>query len=159
MWKLLCAKQSTTFLRVALYILGGVVFFLCVFFIPRVIGSFSFLGYDPVLVLMYIPAIPFYQALYATHRLLLAIDEERVFSKNSVMALAIIKRSGFVIAIFYAFLLPYVFVLADFDNAPGLVLIGVCIVCIAFGVAVFSGVLEKLLATAVDMKKENDLTI
>lgn len=55
--------------------------------------------------------------------------------------------------------LPFFYVVAEKDNAPGLVLIGMTIAGIAFIIYVFASVLYKLLQDAIVIKTENDLTI
>ena len=55
--------------------------------------------------------------------------------------------------------MPYVFYLADMDDAPGLVAIGLVIVFASFVIGAFAAVLQKLIQNAVEIKSENDLTV
>jgi len=55
--------------------------------------------------------------------------------------------------------LPLFYQIADEEDAPGVIVIGLIIPCVSFVVAVFAAVLQKLLRNAVDMKSENDLTV
>lgn len=55
--------------------------------------------------------------------------------------------------------MPFFYLLAEKDDAPGIILIGMVFVFAAFVVAVFAAVLQKLLKNAIDIKSENDLTV
>lgn len=55
--------------------------------------------------------------------------------------------------------LPFVFLVAQLDDAPGLVIVGMVPVFASMVVAVFAAVLQKLLKNAIDIKSENDLTV
>jgi hypothetical protein len=48
---------------------------------------------------------------------------------------------------------------AEKDDAPGLVVVGMVIAGVAFVIFVFASVLNRLLQDAIAMKSENDLTI
>ncbi|KYD16710.1 hypothetical protein B4119_0276 [Parageobacillus caldoxylosilyticus] len=49
--------------------------------------------------------------------------------------------------------------MAEVDDAPGIILIGMVIIFGCMVVAVFASILQKLLKNAIDIKSENDLTI
>ena len=55
--------------------------------------------------------------------------------------------------------MPFVFVFAEIDDAPGTILIGSAVVLAPVIVATFAGVLQKLFRNAIDMKLENEFTI
>lgn len=63
------------------------------------------------------------------------------------------------IAALFAAGLPYIYYVADKDDAPGVVAIALVIVGASLAVAVFAGVLQRLLQNAIDIKAENDLTV
>lgn len=108
---------------------------------------------------MYGTAIPFYYALYQALKLLRYIDNNEAFSQLSVVSLRKIRNCAIAISSLYAVALPMFFIVAQWDDAPGLVLIGLVIVGASMVVAVFVAVLKKLLQEAIDMKAENDLTV
>lgn len=105
-------------------------------------------------------AVPCYVALYQSYRLLRAIDTGRAFSEQSIKALKIITRSALAEFFICAFGgLPFFYALAQKEDAPGFVLIGMGIAGVAFIITVFASVLNQLLQTAIAIKSENDLTI
>lgn len=56
-------------------------------------------------------------------------------------------------------MLPFVYVVAEKDDAPGLILMGMVPVFASLVIAVFSAVLQRLLQEAIDIKSENDLVV
>lgn len=157
--KRIMKQGSTLFLRFVIFLIGLAVLALCVFGLPHAIGSIDPGGYDPILIGMYVPAIPFFFALYQTLKLLDYIDKNKAFSELSVKALKHIKYCGFTISALYAAGMPYIFSVADKDDAPGVVLIGLVFTFAPLVVAIFAAVLQKLLHSAIEIQSENDLTV
>jgi hypothetical protein len=152
-------RSSTVFLKTVVIFLGFVVLALCVVGIPIAIQNESTGMYRPILLAMYVPALPFFYALYQAIKLLGYIEKNKVFTRASVATMRAIKYCGFIISGFYALGMPYVYHVANKDDAPGVILIGLTIIFTAFVIAVFAAVLQKLLQGAVDIKAENDLTV
>ena len=152
-------RGSTFFLRGVIFLIGMGVLALCIFWLPRVIGSFSWGGYDPILIGLYVSAIPFFIALYQALKLLSYIDMNKAFSELSVQALRNIKYCAIIISALFATGMPYIFYIADQDDAPGVVAIGLVIIFASMVIATFAAVLQKLVQNAVDKKSENDLTV
>lgn len=154
-------RTSTYFLRSVIFLIGIAVLAICIFGLPVLIrsemqGDFDY-GY--IFLGLYITAIPFFIALYQALRLLRYIDQNKAFSGLSVRALKNIKYCAITISAMFIIGQPYVFYVADRDDAPGLAMLGFVIIGASFVIAAFSGVLEKLLQNAIDIKSENDLTV
>jgi hypothetical protein len=115
--------------------------------------------YRPILLGLYVPAIPFFFALYQAIRLLGYIDRNNSFSELSVRAFRNIKYCALAISGLFAGGMPYIFYAADRDDAPGVILMGLVIIGASVVIATFSGLLQKLVQNAVDIKSENDLTV
>jgi hypothetical protein len=159
---------STLFLKAAVILMGIPVLAVCIFLLPQIVteavgyakeGSelaYMILG---VLIIVYGSAIPFYFVLYQAFKLLSFIDNNQAFSDLSVTALKKIKISTIIISGMYVATLPFVFMIAQWDDAPGLVLIGMVIVGASLVIAVFAAVLQRLLQQAITIKSENDLTV
>jgi hypothetical protein len=150
---------STLFLKIAVILLGVAVLALCIFALPATIGEISMDGYDPILLGMYVPAAPFFFALYQAMKLLSYIDKNKAFSDLSVVALRKIKYCAAIIGALYAAGMPYIFHIADLDDAPGVVAIALVIIFASIAVATFAATLQKLLKDALDIKSENELTV
>lgn len=152
-------KGSTLFLKFVIYVMGLAVLVFCVLVVPRIIGVFDLGGYDPILLGMYVPAIPFFIALYHGLKLLSYIDKNIAFSQASVKSLKVIKYCAIAISAFYVAGMPFIFQAADKDDAPGVVLLGLVFASTPLVIAVFAAVLQKLLQNVIDIKSENDLTV
>ncbi|MEK4250127.1 DUF2975 domain-containing protein [Paenibacillus sp. FSL W7-1287] len=158
-------RVSTAFLKAAVIVIGIPVLAACIFVVPA-FGNFAAHFFPEfsamkivVMLYMYVTVLPFYFALYKAYQLLNYIDQGRAFSELSVQALQVIKRCAVIISALYVLFLPMVYLLAEYDDAPGLILIGLFIVFAALVIAVFAAVLQKLLQEAIDIKSENDLTV
>lgn len=156
-------KGTTLFLKLAIIFIGIPILILGILMGRWLLNNpvnpeYSYILY-PILIGIYITAIPFYTALYMAFRLLIYIDKNKAFSKISVKALRNIKLCASAISGIYMLIFPFVFLLGDKDDAPGIILIGLVPIFISMVFAVFAAVLQKLLQEAIDIKSENDLTI
>lgn len=158
-------RGSTFFLRVVVYLIGIAVFMLCIFGLPWIANEASESSSEissllyPVLIGMYVAAIPFFIALYQALRLLSFIDKDNAFSESSVRALRNIKFCAVTISTVYMVVMPFFYFIGEKDDAPGVILIGLIIIFASMVIAVFAAVLQKLLKNAIDIKSENDLTV
>lgn len=152
-------QGSTLFLRGVVLAIGLVVLALCAFALPAGIRHDNVGGYRPILLGMYVAAVPFFIALYQAMKLLTYIDTNKAFSDLSVKALNIIKYCGIAISALYAAGMPYIYTVAERDDAPGVVLLGLIFSGGAFMVAVIAALLQSLLQNALTIKAENELTV
>ncbi len=152
-------KNSTTFvLKGVLLTLGAAVLAGCGFLLYILVAKGAG-DYSPVFIGMFIASLPFYLGLAKAWKLLTNIDKDEAFSESSIIALKYIKYSAGTISCLYVLLSPFIFIAADRDDAPGVILIGLIIIFASFVVSVFAAVLEKLLQKGMEIKSENDLTV
>ena len=158
-------RVSTIFLKLAVILMGVPVLALCIFLVPEIANyaaklfpDWAFMKYL-LFIDLYATALPFYFALYQAFKLLCYIDKNIAFSELSVNALKYIKYCAITISTLYMLGMPLFYLLAEADDAPGIILIGMVMIFAAMVVAVFAAVLQKLLKNAIDIKSENDLTI
>ncbi|HDX9654230.1 MULTISPECIES: DUF2975 domain-containing protein [Bacillus] len=158
-------QGSTLFLKTAIILIGIPVFALCIFLIPN-IGNYAAdlypdIAYIKYLVLinLYATVIPFYFALYQAFKLVSYIDKGNAFSKLSVRALKKIKQCAVTISVLYVIGMPLFYLIAERDDAPGIIIIGMLLIFASMVIAVFAAVLQRLLKDAIDIKSENDLTV
>lgn len=163
--EVLLMKRETLFLKIAVVLMGLPVLALCIFVLPRIAEYFAelnpnldFLQY-PFLIGLYLTALVFFYALYQSVKLLRYIDKNQAFSELSVKALKNIKYCAITIGALYVVFMPLLYLMAEADDAPGIILIGMVIIFGCMVIAVFAAVLQKLLKNAIDIKSENDLTI
>ncbi|MBD8028071.1 DUF2975 domain-containing protein [Ureibacillus sp. Re31] len=158
-------RGSTLFLKTAVVLMGVPVLLLCIFLVPEIANfaaelypNHTYLKYLVFLV-MYAAAIPYYIALYQAFKLLSYIDKNDAFSQISVEALMKIKYSAISISVIYVLGLPLFYLIAERDDAPGVILVGLGLIFAPLVIAVFAAVLQRLLQEAINMKLENDLTV
>jgi len=157
-------KHGTTlFLKVAVIFIGLPVLALCIFGLHKlavnpVNPDYAHILY-PIIIGIYLSALPFFFALYQAFKLLNYIDMGNAFSELSVEALKKIKYCAAIISALYVLMLPFVYLLAKKDDAPGLIIIAMIPVFTSLVIAVFAAVLQMLLKEAIEIKSENDLTV
>ena len=161
-------RGSTLFLKLAVIFMGIPVLAMCLFLLPQIANEaneaaergsdIAFVVYG-ILMVMYVSAVPFYFALYQSFNLLSYIDKNQAFSELSVIALKKIKNCAVIISGLYVVALPFVYIMAEVDDAPGLIIVGMVPIFAALVIAVFAAVLQRLLKEAIDIKEENALIV
>ncbi|MFJ7184579.1 DUF2975 domain-containing protein [Lysinibacillus xylanilyticus] len=155
---------TTLFLKIAVILIGIPVLALCIFLVPELADAVAyylgvhFIKYI-VFILLYGGALPFYIALYQAIKLLSYIDKNIAFSELSVRTLMRIKYCAISICGLHLLCLPLYYLVADKDDAPGLIFVGMVIPFASLVIAVFAAVLQRLLQEAINIKSENDLTV
>ena len=156
-------RGSTFFLRMTVILMGIPVLTLCIFGLYKLANNpvnpdYAHILY-PILIGTYVSVIPFFIALSQTFKLLSYIDKNQSFSELSVKSLKNIKFCAMIISGLYVVIIPFVYLVADLDDAPGLIIIGMVPVFASMVIAVFAAVLQRLLQEAIHIKSENDLTV
>ncbi|MBJ8005399.1 MULTISPECIES: DUF2975 domain-containing protein [Bacillus] len=158
-------QRSTLFLKTAIILIGIPVLALCIFLVPN-IGNYAAELYPDIayikyliLINLYATVVPFYFALYQAFKLVSFIDKGNAFSKLSVRALKKIKNCAVTISILYVVGMPLFYLVAERDDAPGIIILGMLMIFASMVIAVFAAVLQRLLKDAIDIKSENDLTV
>lgn len=156
---------STLFLRATIIALEALVLGLCAIVLPEIYREWNnafpeiaFLRFQ-VLICLSITVIAFSIALYNVWQLLRYIDKNQAFSQSAVTALRNIKYCAYTIGGLYALALPLVYYIAEIDDAPGLILIGLGFTFAPIVFGVLAAVAERLFQNAIDIKSENDLTV
>lgn len=156
-------RGTTLFLKIAVIFIGLPVLAVCLFGLFWLMNNPANPDYDqllyPIIMGMYVSAIPFFIALYQAFKLLNHIDKSQAFSDLSVKALKKIKFCALIISGLYVVILPFVFGVAQMDDAPGLVLVGMVPIFASLVITVFAAVLQRLLQDAIEIKQENDLIV
>ncbi|MDE0564465.1 DUF2975 domain-containing protein [Exiguobacterium sp. B2(2022)] len=158
-------KRETVFLKLSVIVLALPILAACIFLLPFLwrdateSGGWIANSMRPILVGMYVAAVPYFVALFQTFTLLGLIDRNEAFSYEAVKVLRVIKYCALTITVIYTALLPFFYWFAERDDSPGFLVIGFVFVFAAFVIAVFAELLQKLLKRAIDMKQEIDLTV
>lgn len=151
-------KGSTLFLKVVIALLALLTLGVCVIILGVTLSGNAGQGL-PIMIGVFLTAIPFLYALYQGVLLLSYIEKNTAFSTASVKAVATIEYCAFAISTLYALMMPFIIRLAEADDAPGAVLIGLLFIAAPFVTGVFAAVLQRVLQNGLDLKSENDLTV
>lgn len=156
-------KGTTLFLKLAVIFMALPVLVLSIVGMVDLVRNpanpdYAYMLY-PIVAGIYLSSLPYYFALYQSFRLLSFIDNGKAFSELSVFALRKIKYCGIIISIIFMVILPFIYLVAELDDAPGLILVGMIPIFTAMVIGVFAAVLERLLKEAIDIKSLNDLTV
>jgi len=152
-------QGSTLFLKSVLVLLGLTVLGMCGFILPEALSNENVGDYRFLVFGLCVASIPFFIALFQSWKLLSYIDKNTAFSQASVKALNNIKYCALTISGLFAAGMPYIFDVADKDDAPGVVAMALIIIFASIVIAAFAALLQKLLQNAIDIKSENDLTV
>jgi len=158
-------RCSILILRLSVFVAGVVMLAICGAVVWQTMTStnpsddFYYLSYI-LLAGVCTASVPYFIALYQANKLLGYISANRAFSDLSVNSLKVITRCAFADFVICALAgLPFFYIVAEIEDAPGLIIIGMAIAGIAFVISVFAAVLGRLLQDAIAFKSENDLTI
>lgn len=103
--------------------------------------------------------LSFYYAAYQATKLLSYIDKNTVFSSKSVNAFSKIKQAALAMTAALFMGMPLVYMVAEKDDAPGLILLGMFFAGAPLVIAVGSAVAQRLVENVIRIKTENDLTV
>jgi hypothetical protein len=155
----------TVFLRAAILgmALGSVT--VCTVLLPSIWSDIAteYSGYTyavyAVVAAVFIATVPFFVGLYGAWKLLDHIDKGRAFSHESARAIRLIAIAAGIVSMLYILSLPLVYIWAENDDAPGLLLVGMTLVAGPLVIAVFALLLHRLVSEATSIKTENELTV
>lgn len=154
---------STIFLRAVIIAIGVVVGLFAAFLLPRAINGATedySLGLSlPMAIGVYAALLPFYFTLVQGFLLLGLIDKNQTFTTAAVSAFGRIKYAAIAVSLLFSASLPLFYAVADSEDAPGVMVIGLIITGIPFAIGVFAALLQQVFKSAVDIKKENNLTV
>lgn len=115
---------------------------------------------DPFILFVYASSTAFFVALYNAFKLLGCIGQNKIFSTKSTGTLKRIKFCAIILSGLIVTAGLYIRISHKNEDDPGGFL-AICIVTtfVCIVVATVSGIFEKILQNAIDMKSENELTI
>jgi len=145
-------RLATLILRAAATVLATAGALVCVFGLPKfaeaivaIRPDLSFWQY-PVLVGLYLTAACFFYVIFQFWRMLNAIDGDALPPQKCMKAI----RVGSIVfgILYFVFAMPVIFMLADADDAPGAILIGVAMEIFPIGSAAVIAILEPIVKAA-----------
>ncbi|PTO43352.1 DUF2975 domain-containing protein [Enterococcus mundtii] len=92
-------------------------------------------------------------------KLLTIVFKDQTFSKHSHRLVSYIRKVMIFLSLSAFGILPKFYQMADADDAPGLMLLGLALVFLPFAGLVLMNVLIKILEEAIRLKKNDELTV
>ncbi|WP_338780569.1 DUF2975 domain-containing protein [Metabacillus sp. FJAT-52054] len=160
---LLVKQYKITFLKITIFIIGLTILSLCIFLLPNLARDAAVMDPEnaylkiPVLMGLYLTAIPFFLALYQALKILNYIKRKDAFTDLSVISLGYVRNCAMAIIVLYVIGMIMLTVLNALH--PGIALLGIVIIFASLVIAVFSAILQELLRNAIQLKSENELTV
>ena len=99
----------------------------------------------PFVISIYISSIPFYISIYNLFKLLIQIEKEVFFSKNSINILKRIKYSTYSFSLIYILQIPIMYYIATKDDAPGILLLILILSFTPLVIGISISILQKIL--------------
>ncbi len=75
------------------------------------------------------------------------------------MSLKVINKCAMIFSGMFVLMIPFIYFLAEKDDAPGLIIVGMAPIFASMVIAAFAAVLQKLIKEAIVIKSENNLTV
>jgi len=141
-------------MKVMLIIAGLGILFLDLYVLPLAIiaeGNDDYLMRPYLMIIylsIYIMSFPFFVILFKAFIMLNLIKIEQFYSLKTVKNFQVIKVCAYSITLVVFVDLPFLFFLADYEDAPGLLLMGIII----FGVSLFIALLITRLMLLIEAK-------
>src|SRR5690606_7118193 len=125
-------RASTLLLKMAVFLLASPAIAFILLGLPYLIQNpfnttYAHILY-PIVIGISLTMIPFFFALYQAYKLLHYIDKRQAFSQISVYALNKIKCCAWFISGIYIVILPFLYFVAELNDAPGIMVIGIVVV-------------------------------
>lgn len=156
-------KIKTNYLKIALGAILLFILFLKLLVTFNLLGSFfkQELYWQKILTYLglYSAGILGILVVAWVYRILRLIDQDDPFSQQALKLVMGIKNMMLGIFLALSITLPMFYYIADVEDAPGVVLIGVGLAAIPLASVTFVATVEKLLERVIHMKLENDLTV
>ena len=92
-------------------------------------------------------------------KILFDFSKDQVYSIFTLNILHKAYRKALIITGIFIMFLPFFYIAAELDDAPGLILVGAFLVGLAFALALVLKVFTKLVMQALVIKNENDLVV
>ncbi|XKE95399.1 DUF2975 domain-containing protein [Metaplanococcus flavidus] len=158
-------QASTLFLKVVLVLMALAVLALCVFGLPGMAArdaelhpEKAYLQY-PFLISAYVFFIPVFIAMYQAFKLLTYIDLNQAFSELAVKSLKIIRYCAYAVIVFIVLGEMATIALIRGEDITHIITLGAIGSFACITVAVFAGLLQKLLKDATRIRSDNDLIV
>ncbi|MBU5359826.1 MAG: DUF2975 domain-containing protein [Enterococcus sp.] len=152
-------KLKVNLLKLALVIISFLVLFVTVIFTFQFYSEKKDVVNSIFLIAVFGSVLLGFRVLFLLNRILNFIKGAEAFSDKTLKVVSKIKKLILLISIVFLGILPFFYRVADRQDAPGVLVIGLAFVSIPFTAFVFSQIVEELFKSATELKSDSELTI
>lgn len=152
-------KLKVNLLKLALVIISFLVLFVTVIFTFQFYSEKKDVVNSIFLIAVFGSVLLGFRVLFLLNRILNFIKGAEAFSAKTLEVVSKIKKLILLISIVFLGILPFFYRVADRQDAPGVLVIGLAFVSIPFTAFVFSQIVEELFKSATELKSDSELTI
>ena len=142
-------------LKIFLILAALPILYLDIFIFPSLLelsvyNEYPLIGYVVVLIIsVYFLTLPYFISLYKAFKLLILIERNEFFSIKSLSHLKLIMISAYSAVLILLVDMPILYMIVDYDDSPGLLLMGLIILGVTIFIAVFTSVLRNLIKSKI----------
>jgi hypothetical protein len=115
-----------------------------------VYSEYPLIGHVVILIIsVYFLTMPYFLSLYKAFGLLIMIEKKEFFSMQAISHLKMIVISAYSATLILLVDMPILYMIVDYDDSPGLLLMGLLVLAIALFIAIFTSVLRSVVKTKV----------
>ncbi|MDT2613943.1 DUF2975 domain-containing protein [Enterococcus dongliensis] len=153
-------NKKVNFLNAALVLISLLVVFITVIFSIQFFSEEIRPFFVSCLFVSFIVSVLLgFRVLFLLAKMLRYIKKSEAFSMKTLKVVSAIKKTILLISIVFLGILPFFYTVADWQDAPGILVIGFALVLLPFTAFIFSQIVEELFKNAAELKTDNELTI
>ena len=109
----------------------------------------------PILIAIYLSSILIYLSFYQTWIFLTYIEKDQIFMTSSISCMHQIKIYGLIFSAIYIIALPFFYLLANADDAPGVIFVGMTPLVLGILVYLFADIFKKIIQKGMHIQSIN----
>lgn len=152
-------KLKVNLLKTALVIISLFVVFITVIFMFQFSSEKKNLVNSILFCAVFGSVLLGFRVLFLLNRILDFVQRTEAFSAKTLKVVSKIKKLILLISLVFLGILPFFYTVADRQDAPGVLVIGLGLVSIPFTAFIFSQIVEELFKSAAELKNDSELTI
>lgn len=99
-----------------------------------------------LMISVYLMSVPYALGLVHVFKLLILMENKEFVSEAAEKSLKTIKKMAFIVAIIFLVDMPFVYIVAEMDDAPGLIMVGLFLMTFALAIGVFANLIKKFIS-------------
>lgn len=93
----------------------------------------------------YLMLVPYLLILFNIFKLIVNMEKNQLFNDETSKSFSLITKFSYIITFLFVVDLPFFYLIADYEDAPGLILFGLLLTGVSFTFGVFASVLKNVI--------------